>query len=82
MTEWGLDFGRIAINGSPGDFRRGDFADRIINKFHHAGLSPRLLELEVTETVFLTQIASNVESALRALSAEGVTIALDDFGTG
>jgi len=47
-----------------------------------SGLSPRLLELEVTETVFLEQIASNLESALRALSAEGVTIALDDFGAG
>ena len=36
----------------------------------------------MTETVFLGRGAENVESALKLLSAEGVTIALDDFGTG
>jgi diguanylate cyclase (GGDEF)-like protein/PAS domain S-box-containing protein len=82
FLEQGRTFGRIAINGSPGDFRRDDFADRILTKFRRAGLPPSLLELEITETVFLEQIASNVERALRTLAAEGVTIALDDFGTG
>lgn len=85
MAQWqehGLDFGRLAINGSPEDFRRGDFADRILERLHRANLSPSLLELEVTETVFLRQLAANVSAALTTLSAEGVTIALDDFGTG
>jgi EAL domain-containing protein (putative c-di-GMP-specific phosphodiesterase class I) len=47
-----------------------------------AGLRPWLLELEVTESVFLGQVAENVSEALQILSEEGVTIALDDFGTG
>lgn len=85
MLDWrerGLAFGRIAINGSSEDFRRGDFADRILGRLHRAALPPSIIELEVTESVFLGQLASNVSAALDALSAAGVTIALDDFGTG
>jgi len=82
FTEQGVPFQRIAINGATEDFRRGDFADRILDQLHRAGLSPSLIELEVTESVFVGQIANHVESALRCLVAEGVTIALDDFGTG
>jgi diguanylate cyclase (GGDEF)-like protein/PAS domain S-box-containing protein len=80
--EGGHAFGRIAINGSPADFRRDDFAERILTKLHDARLSPSLLELEVTESVFLDQSAATVDRALRTLTAEGVTVALDDFGTG
>ncbi|KQZ73046.1 hypothetical protein ASE06_11440 [Sphingopyxis sp. Root214] len=82
FSEKGVAFGRIAINGSLSDFRRDDFADRILGKFQRAGLSPTLLELEVTESVFVDHLALNVERALRTLVAEGVSIALDDFGTG
>ena len=85
MADWqerGYETGRIAINGSPVDFRRDDFAERILSRFHAHGLPPTLLELEVTESVFLGRIADTVERALRTLAHEGVTIALDDFGTG
>lgn len=82
LSEKEVAFGRIAINGSLADFRRDDFADRILTKFRQKGLSPRLLELEVTESVFVDHLAANVERALQALVAEGVSIALDDFGTG
>jgi diguanylate cyclase (GGDEF)-like protein/PAS domain S-box-containing protein len=85
MAGWldeGHSFGRIAINGSPADFRRDDFVDRLLIRCRNVGISPSLLELEVTETVFLEQLADSVERAFRTLRAEGVTIALDDFGTG
>ncbi len=82
LTEKGVAFGRIAVNGSLADFRRDDFADRILNKFQRKGLPPTLLELEVTESVFVDHIAANVARALQTLAAEGVSIALDDFGTG
>lgn len=78
----GLSPGRIAINGSPADFRRGDFADRILTRLNKHGVAPSLLEVEVTETVLLSQVADTVERAFRLLREEGVTIALDDFGTG
>ncbi|MDO9487742.1 MAG: EAL domain-containing protein, partial [Sphingomonadaceae bacterium] len=85
MRRWsdiGLAYGRIAVNGSTVDFLRGDFPQRILDHLREAGLAASQLELEVTETVLLGQLASNVERALRTLSAAGVSIALDDFGTG
>tara|TARA_R110000868_G_scaffold79256_20_gene225647 strand:- start:2065 stop:4872 length:2808 start_codon:yes stop_codon:yes gene_type:complete len=85
MVAWrdqGLAFGRIAFNGAPGDFRRGDFVDRILGRMHKLGLPASLLELEVTETVFVGQLSDRVHNCLETLAAAGVTIALDDFGTG
>lgn len=85
MRDWanaGLVYGRIGVNGSTVDFLRGDFPQRVLDRLRDAGLAAAQLELEVTETVLLGQLASNVERALRTLSAAGVSIALDDFGTG
>ncbi|MFC0280553.1 putative bifunctional diguanylate cyclase/phosphodiesterase [Falsigemmobacter intermedius] len=85
ITRWrgmGLNVGRVAVNGASGDFLRGDFAERILNRLAQAGLPPSVLEVEVTETVFLSQKARNVETILQKLSHAGITIALDDFGTG
>ncbi len=78
----GVPFQRIAVNGSASDFVRGDLAERLLEKLHRAALPPSCIELEVTESVFIGQIAENVERTLRTLSASGITIALDDFGTG
>ena len=80
--EQGLAFGHIALNVSAGDFRRGDFAEMLLARMREFDLHPDHIQVEVTETVFLGRGASYVESALKALSREGVVIALDDFGTG
>ena len=77
-----VDVGHIAINAAAAEFRRGDFADRLLGRLERAGLPPRLLQVEVTETVFLGRGADYVERALKSLSQAGVKIALDDFGTG
>ena len=85
MQRWaaaGLEVGRVGVNGSTVDFLRGDFAERVLGRLRAAGIAASQLELEVTETVLLGQLASNVERALRTLSAAGISIALDDFGTG
>lgn len=85
MARWvdrGLMVGRVALNGSAEDFRRGDMADRILERLERAGLPPTMLELEITETVFVGQLAEQVGVALRTLSDAGISIALDDFGTG
>ncbi|MFS0851616.1 putative bifunctional diguanylate cyclase/phosphodiesterase [Novosphingobium panipatense] len=78
----GVDVRRIAINGAAGDFRRGDFADRILQRLESAGLPATVLQLEVTESVLVSQHVKNVDNTLRTLARAGVTIALDDFGTG
>ena len=46
-----------------------------------AGLPAERLELEITETIALTQDSAGAE-ALAALRSRGVNLAFDDFGTG
>ena len=85
MRKWedaGIQYGHVAINAAAADFRRGDFAERLLNALLHAAIPTSRLQVEVTETVFLGRGAECVESALKLLSREGVKVALDDFGTG
>jgi diguanylate cyclase (GGDEF)-like protein/PAS domain S-box-containing protein len=85
MARWraeGVEFKQIAINAAAAEFRRGDFAESLLERLHAARVPPESLQLEVTETVFLGRGADYVERALKTLSSAGVQIALDDFGTG
>lgn len=50
----------------------------IINEFN---VPPNLIEIEVTETLFLSSYEANIKT-LRYLKSMGIKIALDDFGTG
>ncbi|WP_188063831.1 putative bifunctional diguanylate cyclase/phosphodiesterase [Sphingobium sp. KCTC 72723] len=72
----------VAINASAADFRNPDFAGKFLNQLYKANIPTHLLELEVTEGVFLGIGAADVGVALRELNAAGVRISLDDFGTG
>lgn len=78
----GVEFGHVGVNASAAEFRQNNFAERVLERLHAAGVPNDRLELEVTETVFLGRGAEYVERALECLSAAGVRIALDDFGTG
>jgi len=80
--EEGVGVCHVALNASAAEFRRGDFADKLLEHLHRADLSPRMIQVEVTETVFLGRGADSVAQALKLLSSAGVGIALDDFGTG
>jgi diguanylate cyclase (GGDEF)-like protein/PAS domain S-box-containing protein len=85
MRAWlraGVAFGHVALNATAADFRREGFAEMLIAALAQRGISPALLQIEVTETVFLGRDSGYVEAALRTLSSHGVKIALDDFGTG
>ena len=85
VRDWlsaGVEFGHVAINSAAAEFRRGNFAERLLERMDGAGIPRRCIQLEVTETVFLGRGAEYVERALQTLSAAGVAIALDDFGTG
>jgi predicted signal transduction protein with EAL and GGDEF domain len=59
-------------------------ADTVRRTLHHAGLQPRRIGLEVTETAIVAESASadQARALLQELSDLGVGIALDDFGTG
>ena len=78
----GLAFGHIAINTSAADFQADDFAERLLDGIEARRLKPGMIELEITEGVFLGRGAHHVARALALLSERGMRIALDDFGTG
>jgi diguanylate cyclase (GGDEF)-like protein len=72
----------VAVNASAADFQADDFAERLLEQLEQGGIPPALIELEVTENVFLGDGAAHVSRVLRVLSDAGIRIALDDFGTG
>ena len=78
----GLAFGHVAINTGAADFYANDFAERLLAEIEIRGLKPDMIELEVTEGVFLGRGSHHVARALSILSECGVRVALDDFGTG
>jgi diguanylate cyclase (GGDEF)-like protein/PAS domain S-box-containing protein len=71
----------VAVNVSALQFACPDFVETVTRALQSAGLSPLLLELELTESVFVPDTAASVRTLTR-LRNLGVTIALDDFGTG
>jgi len=85
MRGWldrGIDFRHVAVNASAAEFRRDNFAERVLDQLDKADVPTRCFQLEVTETVFLGRGAEYVHRALALLNMRGVKIALDDFGTG
>jgi diguanylate cyclase (GGDEF)-like protein/PAS domain S-box-containing protein len=72
---------KLAVNLSPLQFRTGNLFVAVKQALEQTGLSPRRLELEITETLLLEK-ADHVLETLHALRALGVSISMDDFGTG
>lgn len=72
---------RIAVNVSPAQIERGDFVQVVRDVLVETGLAPERLEIEVTESLFIHNLAyaSKVLSGVKEL---GASVALDDFGTG
>ncbi|HTD74855.1 MAG TPA: EAL domain-containing protein [Steroidobacteraceae bacterium] len=71
----------VAVNLSARQFADTMLLAKLTRIIHASGLDPSLLELEITESV----VMSNGESAvavLEQLKSIGVQIAIDDFGTG
>ncbi|MFZ5731251.1 MAG: putative bifunctional diguanylate cyclase/phosphodiesterase [Pseudomonadota bacterium] len=73
--------GMIAVNVSPVQFNHGDLADTIGAILAETGLAPERLEIEVTESMLMSDKDRGLQ-ILRRLKAMGVAIAMDDFGTG
>ena len=78
----GLAVGHVALNVSGVDLQDEAFADRLLGRMRTARIPTAMIELEVTESVFLGRDADRVCHILQRLSDAGISIALDDFGTG
>jgi diguanylate cyclase (GGDEF)-like protein/PAS domain S-box-containing protein len=77
----GLDFGRIAVNLSPSEIRRGGVVERLSRILNRTGLPPERLEIEITESG-LMESGMGAEQFLQMLHGLGVFLSIDDFGTG
>jgi diguanylate cyclase (GGDEF)-like protein/PAS domain S-box-containing protein len=71
----------VAVNVSAVQFRQADFCERIGRVLWETGLAPQYLELELTESLLLSN-ADTRFSVLQDLRAMGLKLAIDDFGTG
>jgi diguanylate cyclase (GGDEF)-like protein/PAS domain S-box-containing protein len=72
---------RVAINVSPWQLRRGNFADRVLERLNGRECFPGGLDLEITESALL-QDPDETRRKLELLRISGIRIAIDDFGTG
>lgn len=83
LRDWldrGIDAPRLAVNLSPRQLRP-KLEGRILALLEHYRLTPRLLELEITESLLIKDDAQALK-LLASLRDLGLPIALDDFGTG
>jgi diguanylate cyclase (GGDEF)-like protein/PAS domain S-box-containing protein len=72
---------KIAVNLSAVQLMQHDLVDLVTRTLIETGLSPRRLELEITETAIIGDKLRALH-CLRQIKALGVSIAMDDFGTG
>jgi EAL domain-containing protein (putative c-di-GMP-specific phosphodiesterase class I) len=70
----------MSVNLSVRQFRHQDMAGNVSRALAAAGLDPRHLNLEITESILLEE--QSVIDALHELDALGVQFSIDDFGTG
>jgi diguanylate cyclase (GGDEF)-like protein len=84
VRQWQQEKGRpyrIAINLSALQFNQNYLPERIRQTLEQTQLPAETLELEITETAMLQDVAETVP-LLHALKEIGVRLAIDDFGTG
>lgn len=96
IDEWGLvtacrqckqwqDMGlppvKVSVNMSQAQFLRTDVYASVTKALEMTGLAPKYLEIEVTETMAMTDVDRTVD-VLGRIHELGVSISMDDFGTG
>ena len=80
-SEVGIGGVRIAVNLSGRQFHDRGLVGAVRAILAETGLGPERLELELTESVIMRDVA-DATARLRELSALGISLAVDDFGTG
>jgi diguanylate cyclase (GGDEF)-like protein len=76
----GLPVVPVAVNLSAVLFKRQVIVPMLEAVLAETGLTPSLLEMEVTEGILL--LSENALEQMEAIRQMGITIAVDDFGTG
>ncbi len=71
----------ISVNVSARQFRQSDFVQQVQTIVQASGANPRLLKLELTESLMVNSVQETV-GKMEALHDYGIAFSLDDFGTG
>ena len=77
----GLEVVPISVNVSRIHMLKNDFIPHLVEVIHRYRIDPKLIELELTESVFI----ANEEDAIRTLGLlreRGFKVSIDDFGSG
>ena len=81
IVAWDVPDLRLAVNLSPHQLVRGDLLATIDAILEETGMPPERLDLEITESAAVAEIAATSE-LLSSLRRRGIRIAIDDFGAG
>lgn len=84
VVQWsrsGYERVSVSVNLSARQFQQGRIVETVSRVLRETGVSPSLLELEVTEGAMMADTEANL-AILADLKKLGLRIALDDFGTG
>ena len=73
---------RVSVNLSAAQCRQSGFVDTVARLLVRHEVDPALLDLEITESLFMDPSADCIGSNLRILAENGVQLSIDDFGTG
>jgi len=71
----------MAVNLSPRQFGDESLLQDIDDALAASGMSPVLLQLEVTESMVMRNVSRAIK-VLDAIQSRGIRLAIDDFGTG
>ena len=71
---------RVAVNVSPAQLMRKEFASEVADSLTKWKVDPTCLEMEITERAILN--FDEISTEMHKLSGMGVRFAVDDFGTG
>ncbi|CAG1009938.1 putative signaling protein [Burkholderiales bacterium] len=72
---------RLSVNLSVQQLEQENWVSVVEHALADSGLAPRFLDLEITESVIISNPEKAVATLMR-LKSMGVTITMDDFGTG
>ncbi|MBF7730577.1 putative bifunctional diguanylate cyclase/phosphodiesterase [Pseudomonas sp. N040] len=80
LSEAGINT-KIAVNVSRAQLTAPKFSKALYNALVCSGVAPELIELEITESLFM-DVSDQVQNHLRDAIEMGVSLSIDDFGTG
>ncbi len=72
---------QVAVNVAGRQFSDGSLTDEVTTALRETGISPALLEFELTESSLMLNTEHTI-STLHSLRELGIRISIDDFGTG